>query len=219
MNKHRRSGPTIVFAGNEFPAGQDLFGATVSYVTLVQALLLARHPERNFQFINQCWPGKCTLAELRNCWADDILARRPDTLCLMIGIDEARKYLRREAANAESWEQLSPEKYREHYRQVLTRARQAGCRRIILLEPFFIARRRSSYWNDRVLVALKSYWAVIREMQTLFQAARVPLHGLFQRHLRERAPENFCCSPDLPNPTGHMIIAEALYPVLAGRSG
>jgi acyl-CoA thioesterase I len=214
-----RRSRTILFFGNEQPSGNDGYGTTVSYITLTQALLMARRPEWDIDVVNRCPPGKCTVVDLRDLLEDDVLPYHPDVLCLMVGTDDARKFLRHESVATASWEQLAPKPFRDYYRNLLLRARAAGCRRLVLLEPFFITRPGVDFWSDRVLKALVPYRRAVRQVAAESGADFVPLHGLLQRHLKYRAPEalNMSLSADFPSPAGHMVIAEALYRVLVGN--
>ncbi len=217
MKPPRQAIRRLVFAGLESPGAHDGYGTPVSYVTLTRGLLIARRPARQADVINACRPGKTTGPELRIYWEDDVLAHRPDTLCLAMGIDDARQWLRGPAPGAAAPAtpaEVSPAGFRAHFRWALTRARACGCRQFILLEPFFIARPRATLWADRVLAALPRYQAVVRAVAREFHATHIPVHRLFQQHLRRREPADLCGYPDIPNATGHMIIAHALYRAL-----
>ena len=111
---------------------------------------------------------------------------------------------------------LSPQPYEVAYREILERTRQAlpKCR-ILLVDPFYISQDAlSSSQRKQVLDSIPDYLSVVERLSRTFKARHIKTHELFRRLLKCYEPDTFCAEPVHPNPTGHLVIAEAIYEAL-----
>ena len=177
------------------------------YVKLTIDLITARYPERNITYFNEGIGGN-TVADLHSRWEQDCLSHEPDWVTCMIGINDLHRVLRGDDTA------VPVERYEELYRDILSQAKSAGAR-LVLLDPFYICtREQAGEWENQVLDLLAEYIAVVGKLANEFEALHVRTHELFQRQLQYRPAETFCPEPVHPNPTGHMVIAHGLLSAL-----
>jgi len=85
----------LVFIGDSItdcerarPVGEGLFGALgKGYVSLVEGLLYAIHPESAVRIVNMGTSGH-TVLDLKARWQTDVIALKPDWLVVMIGVND-----------------------------------------------------------------------------------------------------------------------------------
>ncbi|HET7559549.1 MAG TPA: GDSL-type esterase/lipase family protein, partial [Limnochordia bacterium] len=131
-------------------------------------------------------------------------------LSVKIGINDLHSYLRDPQTG------VSPALFRETYDEVLSRTRAKLDCRLVLIDPFYISTDRSGQsWRSRVLDALGEYIEVVHDLAARYEARLLRTHERFAAQLRYRDPDRFCPEPVHPNVSGHMVIADALYEVLA----
>jgi lysophospholipase L1-like esterase len=172
-------------------------------VRLATELITARYPERRLHYFNEGIGGN-TVIDLQNRWHDDVLRHQPDWVTVKIGINDLHRFL------AQTETQVSPERFEEGYRDILTRTRDAGAR-LVLIDPFFISTdTESGHQRTRVLELLPQYIAIVGQMAREFDALHVATHDLFQRQLQFRPADYFCPEPVHPYASGHLVIAHGL---------
>ncbi len=181
------------------------------YVKLFMDMLVAREPAKRITVVNKGIGGD-TAVGLRNRWSDDVLRQRPDWLSIKIGINDLHRFLdnAREAS-------LSPEGYEKVYHEILERTRAAlpSCR-ILIIDPFYISRDSAPFSRRKsVLGLLPAYLAVTRKLARAYKTRHIQTHTVFGKLLRYYEPDIFCPEPVHPNPTGHLVIAEAVYNALS----
>ena len=177
------------------------------YVKLTIDLITARYPERNITYFNEGIGGN-TVADLHGRWEQDCLSHQPDWVTCMIGINDLHRVLRGDDTA------VPVDRYEELYRDILSQAKAAGAK-LVLLDPFYICtREQAGDWENQVLDLLDEYIAVVGKLVDEFGALHVRTHELFQRQLQYRPAEVFRPEPVHPNPTGHMVIAHGLLSVL-----
>jgi acyl-CoA thioesterase-1 len=204
-------GKTVVFAGDSITdagrsggfgqPGDDPLGE--GYVRDVVGLIQARYPARKLTFHNTGISG-ITTTELTERWDDDVLARSPDWVAVLIGINDCNVTL------ADDVRAVPPEKYELNYRDVLDRTAAAGAR-AVLLEPFYLwpAKQHGEH-EQRTLSLLREYRRIVRGLAGESGSVFVELHDVFQEQLEHRSAD--VLGPDLvhPTPHGHLVIAHAL---------
>ena len=180
------------------------------YVKLFADLMIIREPAKRITIINKGISGDNAVG-LRNRWTDDVLRNRPDWLAIKIGINDLHGYL---FGNRKD---LAPQPYEAAYREILERTRQALPRcRILLVDPFYISREASSNSpRKQVLDSIPDYLAIVDRLSRTFKTRHIKTHELFGRLLKYYEPDTFCAEPVHPNPTGHLVIAEAIYQALS----
>ncbi len=209
-----KSGQTILFIGDSITdcgrRGADLPPLGNGYVRRVADMLAVRCPERKIEVINKGISGD-VVTGLRQRWTDDVLCHQPQWLSIMIGINDLHRTLN------QSPEAVPPALYREAYSEILRRTRDAlpKCR-ILLMDPFYMSTdREPETLRGRVGRLLPEYLRIVHDLSRQHRTLHVRLHDRFQRLLRHHTPGRFCDEPVHPNPTGHLVIAEAVYDALS----
>lgn len=213
MSTQIQSGQKVVFIGDSITdcgrrESQRPLGN--GYVKLFADLMISREPAKRVEIVNKGIGGD-NVAGLRNRWTDDVLRNRPDWLSIKIGINDLHGYLF--AARNE----LAPQPYEAAYREILERTRQTlpKCR-ILLVDPFYISRDTTpNSQRKQVLDSMPDYLAIVDKLSRTFKTRHIKMHELFGRLLKGYEPDTFCAEPVHPNPTGHLVIAEAIYEALS----
>ncbi|MCX6993664.1 MAG: SGNH/GDSL hydrolase family protein [Kiritimatiellaeota bacterium] len=208
-----RNGQKIVFIGDSItdcgrrdsrrPLGDG-------YVKLFADFMIIRESAKRVEIINKGISGDNAVG-LRNRWTDDILRNRPDWLSIKIGINDLHGHVF--SGNKD----LAPQSYEAAYREILERTRQAlpKCR-ILLVDPFYISRDAApNSQRKQVLDRMPDYLAIVEKLSRTFKTWHIKTHELFGRLLKYYEPDTFCAEPVHPNPTGHLVIAEAIYQALS----
>ena len=205
-----RNNQTILFIGDSITdCGRRGECAPLGsgYVSMFNNMLVARHPARTISVINKGISGDNAVG-LRDRWHDDVIRNRPHWLSIKIGINDLYRTMHGDPTA------VPPSAYREAYTAILDRTREAlpGCR-ILLIEPFFISTSTVAFRGE-VLRLLPEYLRIVRELSRTYGTLHVKTHAVFQRLLKHHEPETFCPEPVHPNPTGHFVIADAVYDAL-----
>ncbi|SCE72705.1 Lysophospholipase L1 [Micromonospora coriariae] len=202
-----RTGQRVVFIGDSITdcGRRDTaapYGA--GYVTLVRALVGARHPELDVEWINRGVSGD-TVRHLAARWDDDAVAERPDWLSVMIGINDIwRRYGDRPD------EAVPLDEYERTLRDLLRRAVDAtGCR-LILADPFLIESDRS----DPQRADTDRYCAVVAALAAEFDAVHVPTQAAFDRVLAVSPAKRWADDRVHPHLPGHAVLADAFLSAL-----
>ena len=180
------------------------------YVKLFADLMIIGEPDKRITIINKGISGD-NVVGLRNRWTDDVLRNRPDWLSIKIGINDLH------ASLFSGRKELAPQPYEAAYREILERTRAAlpKCQ-ILLIDPFYISRDTASNSpRKQVLDSMPDYLAIVDRISRTFKTRHIKTHALFGRLLKCHEPDTFCAEPVHPNPTGHLVIAEAIYEALS----
>lgn len=202
----------LIFIGDSITdAGRNLSGEVCSwepdlglghgYVSMIHSWIGSAHPETPIHFLNKGTSGN-TVRELARRWQTDVLAENPQTLCIMIGINDVwRQFdcpLRPELG-------VEPEEYRATLSSLVTAAKSRGVV-IHLAAPYFIEPNR----NDAMRRRMDDYGAIVREIAAQADAAFVDTQAAFDRVLAHHHPMTLAADRIHPNGIGHMIIARAM---------
>jgi lysophospholipase L1-like esterase len=182
------------------------------YVRMVSELFAIHQPQKALRFINKGIGGQ-TIVELQERWTDDVVHQEPDTLVMMIGINDLCRTV------VQSPNAVPPARYEKLYDEVLARTRKELPRcRIVLMDPFYITRENvHTSIRHTVFTRLDEYIRVVHALSRRYRTELIPLHAMFQKLLRYRKPEEFCPEPVHPNHAGHLAIAEAVFAALKVR--
>lgn len=180
------------------------------YMSLFRDLVISRHPERDIRWLNRGIGGN-RVTNLYDRWDDDVIREKPDWLSIKIGINDLHSYLLNRP------DPVSPELFREKYREILQRAKKATKARIVLIDPFYLSTdERGDSPRARVLALLPKYLAVVRAMAKEFNTLHVQTQKYFEKQMKYRSPNDFAPEPVHPYRNGHMVIANALYETICG---
>ena len=183
--------------GSESPFG-------LGYVRFAIDFITAAHPELNIEFINRGISGD-VCPGLRNRWKKDVLAHKPDWVSVLIGINDVHR-----CSWPDKTEHVDPQLYRQAYLECLNQTKDHTDAKLLLMDPFYICRDpQPGSIHQAVLDKLANYIEIATELAHTFNAIHIPLHEIFQHHLKYRDAETFCPEPVHPNHTGHMLIAHA----------
>lgn len=202
---------TLLFIGDSItdcgrsPSGEaspwePQHGLGHGYVSMVYAWLGAARPDISIRVVNKGTSGH-TVRDLAGRWDKDVVAERPDTLCVMIGINDV-------------WRQFDTPKQRnlgvgpEEYRETLTKLIGAAAphvKAIHLATPFFIEPNR----KDPMRARMDEYGQIVRDLAAAHEASFVDIQGSFDHALAYIHPTSLAGDRIHPGPVGHMIIARA----------
>ncbi len=187
------TGDSITDAGRraEFaPYGRGYVGKVIELVT-------AKYPDRRITWVNTGIGGHA-VRELWPRWQEDVIAHQPDWLSVMVGINDAHRFLKSEPQN-----KIDVAEYEDTYRKTLTAAREKTSARLVLMESFYLS-------TDPQHISMKTlaqYLDVVHRLAEEFDALLVPVHQDFQRALAVRPPEAWSEDNVHPFPVGHALIA------------
>ena len=207
-----KDGQTLLFIGDSI-TDCDRRGAEAplgsGYVRLFTELATARIPELRFRTVNK-GNGGDRITHLKERWRDDVLYHRPDRLSIKVGINDVHSIVR----NAE--DPVSPALFAETYDQLLELTKkELGCP-VVLITPFYISTDRDSdTFRSQVLALLPQYIETVVKMSEKYGTKLVPLHDIFQEHLKHRDADTFCPEPVHPNHAGHLVIAHTIMDALS----
>ena len=181
-----------------------LFGH--GYMEMCAAHFMSIYPERDYEFMNRGISGN-TLYDLQRRWQQDALNLQPDVVSILVGINDADRFVRDTAhtePNYIQWEQT--------YRQLIAEMRAVNPQVTILLGTPFVAKvgRVGSNENYPELASIVSRLAqIVRKIADEEHAVLVEYDLLFA-HLQETAPRNDYWIWDGIHPTtaGHRRMAD-----------
>lgn len=169
------------------------------YVSLVRALLLARHPDLGLGFANRGIGGD-TVRHLAARWERDVVAERPDWLSVKVGINDV---WRRFGGNPR--EAVPLDEYRDTLDGLLRRAREATGARLILMEPYVIEPDRA----EPMRVEMDRYCAAVGGLAAEHDAVMVRTQVAFDAVLAHTPAGAWAEDRVHPGLPGHAIIALA----------
>lgn len=190
------AGMTFVFAGDSITdAGRrtDADGLGDGYVRLLEPEVRAE----GGRVVNAGISGN-RVRDLLTRWETDVMAESPDVLTIYVGVNDTWRRF-------DEGDETTPEAFEADYRVLLDRAKSAGVRDIVLVEPYLLpVRDEQELW----LEDLSAKQSVVRALAAEYAAALVPLHGILTELA---AGDNARIAPDgvHPKPEGNRAIAQA----------
>ena len=199
---HNHHEPIVLFQGDSVTdAGRDYNDPTnlgLGYPMLAGAQFQARYPESGVKFLNRGISGN-RVCDLKARWQQDCIDIEPSVVTILIGINDTwRKF--------DSNSPTSVEQFESDYRHILTQTSEETCAHIILMEPFVlpIPDDRKAWRED-----LDPKIHVVRALAREFDAALIPLDGLFAQAAARREPGFWAADGVHPTLAGHALIARA----------
>ncbi len=170
------------------------------YVSMVDALLLARYPELGIEILNTGVSGN-TIRHVAERWQTDVIDLKPDWLSLMIGINDVWRQF--DAADRPEAGVL-PDEYVETYDRLIGGVRPS-LKGLILVTPYLI----EPDIEDPMRARMDQYTAVVKTMAEKYDAILVDAQVAFNAALEQLPSSALAGDRVHPGKGGHMIIARA----------
>lgn len=194
-------GDSITDAGRARPIGEGSDAALGNgYVSQVNSLLGAAHPEAHIQVVNMGIGGN-TVRNLAERWQSDVLDLKPDWLSVMIGINDVWRQF---DSNRLPEEQISLGEYESTLDELISKV-APSLSGLVLISPFLVEPNRA----DPVRVKLDDYIATMRSLAQKHNALYVDTQAAFDAAIPAYQPLSFAADRVHPNLTGHMVMARA----------
>ena len=202
------AGSVILFQGDSITdCGRDRTVAEpnqakalgTGYPLLIASQLLRERPEAGLRILNRGVSGN-TVPDLDARWQTDALDLRPDTVSILIGVNDI-------------WHKLNGnytgtvEQYESGYGALLDRTKsQLPGVRLVVLEPFVL---RTGAVTDAWFPEFDARRAAAARVAERSGATFIPLHGIFERLSHEAPPAYWAGYGVHPTVAGHGVIARA----------
>lgn len=184
----------------EASAWEPDFGLGHGYVSMIYGWLGAAHPEAAIRVVNKGTSGN-NVRDLANRWDSDVIAEKPETLCIMVGINDVwRQFdspLRHDLG-------VGPDEYRETLTKLIA-ASKPHIKTLHLATPYFIEPNRS----DAMRARMDQYGIIVREIAAESSASFIDTQAAFDRVLAHCHSASLGWDRVHPSPVGHMVIARA----------
>ena len=194
-------GDSVTDCGRSQPTGEGLGDALGrGYVSLVDSLLGAAHPELGIRVVNVGTSGQ-TVRDLQARWKRDVLDLRPDWLSVMIGINDVWRQFdmpRRPEAG------IPLDVYETTLREIVAEARPR-LKGLVLMTPFYIEPNPA----DAMRARMDEYGAVVGRIADEQDAVFVDTQAAFAPVLARYHSSSIAWDRVHPNHIGHMILARA----------
>ncbi len=170
------------------------------YVSLVNALLGASHPEYRIRVVNVGSSGN-TVRELEERWQTDVLEIKPDWLSIMIGINDVWRQF---DTPLQTEGHVNIREYENTLERLILKTRPV-LKGLILMSPFFIEPRTA----DPMRAMMDDYGNVVKTLALKHQAIFVDTQAAFNNILKTMHPMSLAWDRVHPGLTGHMVLARA----------
>jgi len=139
----------------------------------------------------------------------DVLAKSPDIVTVMYGANDSY------VDPGKTAPRLSPAQFRENLERIVDRLQAAGSRVVLMTEPRWGAKPSLNGLGEHPNVRLDQFMILVREVARAKKVAIVDHFEDWTR--REKAGLDLATvTTDLlhPNPAGHQLLAESVWPIL-----
>ncbi|MDQ7048383.1 MAG: SGNH/GDSL hydrolase family protein [Enterobacterales bacterium] len=171
------------------------------YVSLVDAMLVARHPDKQFNTFNMGCNGH-RITDLAARWQSDVLDLSPTLLIIFIGINDVwRQFDRPLDKNQVDLKQFTAT-YHAIVEQSITQVEE-----IMLVAPYFLQPNP----NDPMRIMMLQYAKKVAQIAAQWDLACVDLQAVFDQFMKFRDPASISQDKIHLNKIGHMMIADAVY--------
>lgn len=203
-------GDRLLFVGDSVTScGYETIASPwgAGYVLFLDVLLATRFPEHGIELVNRGHGGD-TIVDLERRWERDVIEVEHDWLFIMIGVNDVSfRHLEDLVYRA-----VSDDVYRETYRRLLVRSREAGLQKIVLLEPtpFLIDPDHPAHEEIRTTCG------IITELAEEFGTELCRLHERFRDYIQKTSTGGWMLDHVHPSLRGHGIIATSILEHLGG---
>ena len=195
-------GDSITDCGRKRPVGEGFKDNAlgVGYVALVAATFGAVQPEARIHVINMGISGN-TARHMKARWDTDVLAKKPDWLSIMIGINDVWRQF---DTPHEKAAHVYPDEYKATLEELVVNT-SPKVKGLVLMTPYLIEPDR----NDAMRARMDEYGANVREIAARHKTLFVDTQAAFDRLLTTVAPTELAEDRIHPNLIGHMVLARA----------
>ena len=174
-------------------------GLGSGYPWLITNHLLERFPDQHLQIYNRGISGD-RIQDLSRRWERDTLRLIPDTLSILIGVNDTWNYLYLGIGS-------SPEGFRNIYHKLLEDTRQRLPKiALVLCEPFLLV---TGQVTDEWLGDLAERQSSISDLAQEFDAIYVPFQEALNREVADGKPAQQLLDDGVhPSPEGHKVLAD-----------
>lgn len=199
---------TILFQGDsitDWYRKRDIRGSNdpqalgSGYALLTAAGLLYKHPKKNLQCFNKGISGN-GVRDLEARWDTDCLSLKPNVLSILIGVNDYSLRMRDPGSgNAAT--------FREAYQRLLDRTFAVLPNlKLIIAEPFAV--NGLIHVTDAWFPGFDEYRNVAKEMAEKYNAAFIPLQGIFEK-AQKAAPASYWAGDGVhPSIAGAQLMAD-----------
>ena len=170
------------------------------YVRLIFHFLRAFRPENKYHLVNAGLSGN-TSRDLLARWEQDVLAKKPDVVFCMIGINDVWRHF--DTFEKEGY-YVSLEEYERNLEKMAERSKEV--REFVFVSPFFMEGNRT----DAMRQMTERYAAVMRMVAERRGLKFVDMQAAFDLFLQHRSGISISWDRVHPGDTGSMIIARRL---------
>ncbi len=170
------------------------------YVHMIAASMLARNPDKQYQFFNRGVSGN-KVFQLAERWDKDCLQLNPGLLSILIGVNDF-------------WHTLThgytgtAETYNEDLRALLDRTKKALPNvRLVLGEPFYV--KGGTAIEAEQSVGIRPYQEVVKGLSDDYKAIIIPFQTIFNEALVGASVDYWCPDGVHPSIAGNYLMAEA----------
>jgi lysophospholipase L1-like esterase len=172
----------------------------VGYVALVAATFGAVQPDARIHVINMGINGNTT-RHMRARWQTDVLAKKPDWLSIMIGINDVWRQFDTPHDKAGH---VHPDEYKATLEELVVNT-SPKVKGLVLMTPYLIEPSR----EDPMRTRMDEYGGHVREIAARHKTLFVDTQAAFDRLLTTVAPTELAEDRIHPNLIGHMVLARA----------
>lgn len=199
---------TILFIGDSItdcqrkqPLGQNN-GLGIGYVSLMDALLRARHPDLTIRVLNTGLGGN-KVTDLDARWESDALAHSPDWISVMIGINDVWRQFDTPWAP----DQVDIELFETTYQRLIARTVEGQSpKKMMLVSPYYL----ETNLEDPMRKKMDTYRSVTRRLAQRNALIYVDVQDAFDEYLKFQPTQTLCGDRIHPNLTGHLLIAQTI---------
>ena len=195
-------GDSITDCGRKRPVGEGFRDNAlgVGYVALVAATIGAVQPEARIHVINMGISGN-TARHMKARRDTDVLAKKPDWLSIMIGINDVWRQF---DTPHEKAAHVYPDEYKATLEELVV-STSPKVKGLVLMTPYLIEPSR----EDPIRTRMDEYGGHVREIAARHKTLFVDTQAAFDRLLTTVAPTELAEDRIHPNLIGHMVLARA----------
>jgi lysophospholipase L1-like esterase len=193
-------GDSVTACGASRPLGGDSRAALgTGYVAEVDAILAAAPLKRRIRITNMGMNGN-TVRDLAARWDTDVLAREPDWLSVMIGINDVWRQFDRKNPKAA----VPLEEYFETFDGLLAQTRPQ-LKGLVLMTPYYVQDER----RDLMRLQMDEYGLVVKDLASRHHALLVDTQAAIDKVLERLNYSLIAADRVHPTEVGHKVLANA----------